>query len=109
MTVETTPANAAPARKRAGSRKRSDISYLPLLGADRVLRRVLGGRGLVPHAPHGHDRRRVAELPSQLADVDVDRPGITGERVAPDPLQQLVARQHETVVVEQLPEQVELL
>ena len=41
--------------------------------------------------------------------MDVDRPRVAGERVAPDPLEQLVAREHEATVVEQLPEQVELL
>ena len=41
--------------------------------------------------------------------MDIDRSRVAGERVAPDPLQQLVSREHETVVVEQLPEKVELL
>ena len=41
--------------------------------------------------------------------MDVDRARVAGERVAPDALEQLVARQHEAAVVEQLPEQVELL
>src|SRR6185437_16999960 len=76
------------------------------LGADR---RVPRGRDLVADPPDGDDRRGVAELAAELAHVDVDRARVAGERVAPDPLQQLVARQHEAVVVEQLPEQVELL
>ena len=66
-------------------------------------------RDLVADAPDGDDRRRVAELAAQLADVDVDRARVAGEGVAPDALEQLVARQHEAAVVEQLPEQVELL
>ena len=41
--------------------------------------------------------------------MDVDGAGVAGERVAPDALEQLVARQHEPAVVEQLPEEVELL
>ena len=41
--------------------------------------------------------------------MDVDGARVAGERVAPDALQQLVSREHETVVVEQLPEEVELL
>src|SRR5207237_4178587 len=64
---------------------------------------------LVPHAPDRDDGRRVAELASELADVDVDRARVPGEGVAPDSLEQLVAREDEAAVVEQLPEQVELL
>ena len=41
--------------------------------------------------------------------MHVDRARVAGERVAPDALEQLVAREHEPAVVEQLPEQVELL
>jgi hypothetical protein len=41
--------------------------------------------------------------------VHVHRARVAGERVAPDALEQLVARQHEALVVEQLPEEVELL
>ena len=41
--------------------------------------------------------------------MHVDGARVAGERVAPDALEQLVARQHEPAVVEQLPEQVELL
>src|SRR5215211_8814047 len=110
MIVETTPASAAPARKRAGRRKRSDLNMSrPSLGADRVLRGVLGRRGLVTDTPHRDDRRSVAELPTKLADMDVDGPRISRERIAPDPLEQLVAGKDESVVVEQLPEQVEFL
>src|SRR5919197_1707405 len=66
-------------------------------------------RHLVADAPDGDDRRGVAELPAELADVDVDGARIAGEGVAPDALEQLVARQDEAAVVEELPEQVELL
>ena len=41
--------------------------------------------------------------------MDVDGARVAGERVAPDPLEQLVAGQDEAAVVEQLPEEVELL
>src|SRR5919199_1252699 len=64
---------------------------------------------LVPDAPHGGDRAALAELAAKLPHVHVDRPRVACERVPPDPLEQLVARQHEAAVVEQLPEQVELL
>src|SRR5207237_2329847 len=64
---------------------------------------------LVADAPHRHDRRRVAELSAQLADVDVHRASVACERVPPDPLEQLVARQDEPPVIEQLPQQIELL
>src|SRR5204862_5880072 len=67
------------------------------------------GRDLVADAPNSHDRGRLAELPPQLADVHVDRAGVAREGVAPDPLEQLIAREHEAAVVEQLPKQVELL
>src|SRR5438105_895319 len=67
------------------------------------------GRDLVADAPHRDDRRRIAELPPHLADMDVHRSRVTGERVAPHALEQLVARQDEAAVVEQLPEEIELL
>src|SRR5437660_6656141 len=92
-------------RKRAGSRKRSERST----GARRGLGPVPGGRDLVADPPDGHDRRRLTELPSELAHVDVDGARIAGEGVAPDALEQLVARQHEAAVGEELPEEVELL
>ena len=41
--------------------------------------------------------------------MHVDRARVAREGVAPDALEQLVARQHEAAVVEQLPEEVELL
>ena len=41
--------------------------------------------------------------------MDVDRARVAGEGVPPDALEQLVAGEHEPAVVEQLPEQVELL
>src|SRR2546423_9939511 len=97
-----------PSRKSAGSRKRSDLSigaYTVALSADRVPR----GADLVANAPHGHDRRGLAELAAQLPHVDVHRARVTGERIAPDALEQLVAGEDEAAVVEQLPEEVELL
>src|SRR5207248_2644788 len=39
----------------------------------------------------------------------VDGAGVSGERVAPDALEQLVACEHEPAMIEELPEQVELL
>ena len=41
--------------------------------------------------------------------MHVDSTRVAGEGVAPDALEQLVAREHEPAVVEQLPEEVELL
>src|SRR5262245_22112389 len=95
-----------PARNSAGSRNRSDRNMCLKLrrGGDAPF-----GADLEAAARLGRDRRRVAELAPQLPDVDVDRPRVAGEGVAPDPLEQLVARQDEALVVEQLPEEVELL
>src|SRR3954454_21951797 len=81
--------------------------------ANRRASRVLSDRSivsdLVPDAPDGGDRALVTELPAKLADVHVDRARIACERVAPDPLEQLIAGEHKPAVVEQLPQQVELL
>src|SRR5512133_172127 len=94
------------ARKSAGSRKRSDRNMLrSSLGAHGIPR----GCDLVADAPHGDDRRGVAELAANLPDMHVDGPRVAGERVAPHPLQELVAGQHDAPMVEELPEQVELL
>src|SRR6266446_6275004 len=41
--------------------------------------------------------------------MHVDRARIAGKGVTPDPFEQLVARQDEPAMIEQLPEQVELL
>ena len=102
-----------------GRRARSRAGTAPAAGSGAtrawasLLRRQAGASraraDLVADAPDRDDRRRVAELAPQLAHVDVDRARVARERVAPDPLEQLVARQHEAAVVEQLPEQVELL
>src|SRR5438094_3994405 len=97
-----------PSRNSAGSRKRSDLSiglYTVALGTDRVPRRP----DLVADAPHGHDRRGLAELAAQLPHVDVHGTRVAGEGVAPDALEELVACQDEPTVVEQLPKKVELL
>src|SRR5947208_10200812 len=96
-----------PSRNNAGSRKRSDLSigpYTVALGTDRVPR----GPDLVADTPHGHDRRSLAELPAQLAHVNVHGARVPSERVAPHPLEQLVAGEDEPTVVEELPEEVEL-
>src|SRR4051812_20005958 len=66
-------------------------------------------RHVVADAPDGDDGTGVADLAAELADVDIDRARVAGERVAPDALQQLVARQHHPAVLEQGPEEVELL
>src|SRR3954454_4244375 len=66
-------------------------------------------RDLVPDAPDGGNRARIAELATQLSHMNVDRPRVARERVSPPPLEQLVSCQHEAPVVEQLPQQVELL
>src|SRR5207253_4310801 len=75
--------------------------------------RVLSDRSivsdLVPDAPDGGDRALVAELPTELTDVHVHRARVACECVAPDPLEQLVAGQHQAAMVEQLPQQVEFL
>src|SRR5437764_7821289 len=103
MSVATTAASTIPSTNSAGSRKRSELSTGRLLGG--------GGRrgGLVSDPPHRDDRRRVAELPPQLPHVDVDGARVTCERVAPDPLEQLIAREDQALVVEELPKEVELL
>src|SRR5215217_1952356 len=90
ITIETRPASASPPRKSAGSRKRSE-RICPLRGCCRLP--LL--RDLVADAPHGDDRRRVAELAAELAHMDVHGARVARERVAPYPLEQLVARQHE--------------
>src|SRR4029079_8889999 len=67
------------------------------------------GRDLVADAPHGHDRRRVSELPPDLPDVDVHRPRVAGEGVAPHALEQLVSSEDDAAMVERLPQEVALL
>src|SRR6476659_6256827 len=68
-------------------------------------RRALSDRSivgdLVADTPDRHDGARLADLAPQLADVHVDRAGVAGERIAPDALEQLVARQHDAAVLEQ--------
>src|SRR5437763_4533154 len=90
-------------RKKTASWKRSERNTTPALGA--VPRR----RDLVADPPDGDDRRRLAELAPELAHVDVDGARVARECVAPDALEELVAREDEAAVVEQLPEEVELL
>src|SRR5438445_7374714 len=104
----TRPEATTPTRKRAGSRKRRERNIAPPLKL-RGRRRLPGGRDLVAHAPDGHDGRGIAELPAQLAHMHVNRTSVPREGVTPHPLEELVAREHEPAVVEQLPEQVELL
>ena len=105
ITAVTSPARTTPSRKRAGRRNRSD--RIATQGYTTAGLRL--GGDLVADAPDRHDRAGVAELAPQLANVDVDGPRVAREGVAPDPLEQLVARQHEAAMVEELPEQVELL
>ena len=69
----------------------------------------LAGDGRIRGEGRNHDRAGLADLAAQLAHVHVDRARVARERVAPHALEQLVARQHEAAVVEQLPQQVELL
>src|SRR5437762_2850260 len=104
MREATTAANPIPTRKSAGSWKRSERNNGAALRGGR--RR---SRGLVADPPYRQDRRRVAELLAQLPDVDVDRARVARERVPPHALEKLVARQHEAAMVEQLPEEIELL
>src|SRR3712207_5387085 len=66
-------------------------------------------RDLVPDAPYGGHRAAVAELAAKLAHVHVHRARVARERVAPHPFEELVARQHEPAVVEELPQEIELL
>src|SRR5947208_13586734 len=75
MTAATKPLTTIPARKSAGSRKRSDLSIARPLG----VHGVACGPDLVADAPHGHDRRRVAELAAQLADMDVHGARVAGQ------------------------------
>src|SRR4029077_20773402 len=98
-------------RTATAAKRKAAIARLTRKSAtSRVLRDRRGIVGnLVADTPNGHDRARVADLAPELAHVHVDRARIAGERVAPDALEQLVARQHEPAVVEQLPEQVEFL
>ena len=88
------PATTSGRTQKRTSRARSDRSIVGHLVAD---------------APDGDDGAGVADLAAQLAHVDVDRARVAGERVAPDALEQLVARQHHAAVLEQGPEEVELL
>src|SRR3954447_612860 len=64
---------------------------------------------LIADAPHRHDGAIVPELASKLTDVDVHGPRVTYEGVSPDALQQLLACQHHAAMVEQLPQELELL
>src|SRR3954471_7527215 len=108
MSAATMPASTMPSRKSAGSRNRSDPNIgpsLPRSGFCGLARRA----HLVAHAPHRDDRRGIAELAAKLSHVHVDRARVARERVTPHALEQLVACQYEATMVEQLPEEVELL
>src|SRR5581483_7182651 len=110
MIVATMPARTIASRKNAGSLNRREPSTARpySVSGGRILARRCRA-DLVAHAPHRDDRRRIAELAAQLPHVNIDRPRVAREGVAPDALEQLIAREHETAVVEQLPEKVELL
>src|SRR5260370_18430433 len=107
MSEATRPARRTPSRKSAGSRKRSD----PNMGPRVLLRRSGFARRahLVADAPHRDDRRPIAELAAQLAHMHVDRARLARERIAPDASEQLIASEDKAAVVEQLPQQIELL
>src|SRR6478752_1160145 len=66
---------------------------------------TLSDRNIVGHlvsdTPHRHHRAGVADLAAQLPDVHVDGAGVARERVPPDPLEQLVAGEHDAVVLHQ--------
>src|SRR5579864_1022439 len=125
IAVVTRAATRMPQRKISGRRTRSDentppssleprVHYRTLRvsvasGPRGVLLRVADRRDLVADTPDRDDRRGVAELAPQLTDVHVNGSRVAGEGVAPDPLEQLVARQDEPTVVEQFPEEIELL
>ena len=69
-TSETTTVPAIPRKRRERSSRRDQ---------------------LVPRAAHRADQLRAAELPADLADVDVDRARAAREREAPDPLEDPLA------------------
>src|SRR6266508_4788239 len=106
MAVAINPLTTMPSRNSAGSRKRSDLSIWPYTVALRT-DRIPGGPDLVADPPHGHDRRGLAELPPQLTHMDVHRPRVAGEGVAPDAFDQLAAREHDPAVTDQHPQQIE--
>src|SRR6266576_6371141 len=71
------PLTTMPSRKSAGNRNRSELSirtYRVVLGLDCSRR----GPDLVADPPHGHDGRGLAELPPQLAHVDVHGTRVSG-------------------------------
>src|SRR5579884_1283200 len=109
IAVVTSAATRIPPRKISGRRTRSDENTPLRLRRGGVFLRLADRCDLVADTPDRHDRRRIPKLAPQLPDVHVDRARVARERIAPDALEQLVARQHEPAVVEQLPEQVELL
>src|ERR1700712_4221460 len=96
---------ATAAKRNAASARLTRKSATSRVLSDR--RGIVGN--LVADTPDRHDRAGVPDLAPELADVHVDRARVARERVAPHALEQLVAREHEPAVVEQLPEEVELL
>src|SRR3954453_715438 len=81
--------------------------------ANSSVSRVLSDRSivsdLVPDAPDGGNRALVTELAAELAHMHVHGARVPRKRVTPDALEQLIAGQHQAAVIEQLPQQVELL
>src|SRR5207244_11883947 len=65
--------------------------------------------GLVPRAADGSDQLGPAELAPELRDVDVDRPRPAVVRHPPNAVEQLLAREHDPVVLDEPREEVELL
>src|SRR6266511_2757751 len=90
------PALARPIAKPRGPLAwRRPASAAPARSASPAHRRLSSIVRLVADTADGPDRRAVAELGAQLADVHVHGARVGGERVAPDPLQDLIAGEHQ--------------
>src|SRR5947209_9015713 len=81
--------------------------------SEKTTSRVLSDRSIVGHlvadAPDRDDGTGIADLAAQLAHVHIDGSRVAREGVAPDLLEQLIPGQHQAPVLEEGPEQVELL
>src|ERR671935_92142 len=77
-------------------------------------RQRIGSRLYAEYVPRAADRMEEArlstgfELPSQVGDEDLDRVGDRERVVAPDLVEQLLARDHQALVAHQVLEQLEL-
>src|SRR5205807_2791040 len=95
---------ARPRRRRAPRPRRPRA---PVRGARR--RSGTGSRpGPVAHAADGLDPLRIAELLTQMADVDVDRPRFPVGVVAPQSLQERLAAEDAAGLRDERPQQLEL-